>query len=95
MLKRPTTLYVINKNDRQLQPIRRRRNTCGSMTKITYSIRQENSVSGWWRSSCDLSNIVNESTKQGIITAIIMLLVVLLSICTRLFSLILLLLNQW
>jgi hypothetical protein len=36
------------------------------MTKITYSIRQENSVSGWWRSSCDLSNIVNESTKQGI-----------------------------
>jgi len=50
------------------------------MTKITYSIRQENSVSGWWRSSCDLSNIVHESTKQGIITIIIMLLIV-LSVC--------------
>jgi hypothetical protein len=48
------------------------------MTKIAYSIRQEISVSGWWRSSCDLSNIVNESTKQGIITIIIMLLMVLL-----------------
>jgi hypothetical protein len=49
---------------------------------IIYSIHQENSVSGWWRSSCDLSKIVNESTKQGIIIIIIIIMLLLLSVVT-------------